>query len=412
MEANRERCSRGVKRRWDADTASAARGDNDALELGVATLAGNSVGTVAAAPGTTGRDLRARVASLARIPEREVALVLQGDATPLADDKVVVSGAADADALRSAPQPQLQMLRLQRCYAISASAEGLIRLWDVSRAQCLETLTGHTKRVQCVSVDWASRRALSGSSDGTLKLWDLDTATCAETLRDYTGDFNCVGVDWGARKALGGLSNGALAMWDLSTGACVQALHGGHHGPVQCLSVSWGARKALSGSTDGGVMLWDLDHGSRVPMQGHMVWVADVTVDPHCRYAASGSIDGMLRIWDLRTSSCVRTMRGQWSDVKCIAVDWDSWRVLSGAGAGCLKFWDVGVGRLAATLRGPGDARRDINSLSADWAAGRVLSGSGSGAMAMWDINQLECLETWKGHDTQIKCVELAQGSI
>jgi len=409
LENQRTQQNQSLKRKWDADTASAARGDGSVVELGIATLAGNSIGTVAASPGMTGAELRTRVATLANIPEREVELVLAGSTDTVSDQEVIYRTMLEADTLRTAPQPHLHMLRVQRKYAISGASDGSVRLWDAGRMEKLLSMQGHTQRVQCVSADFTARRAVSGSSDGTLRLWDLDTAAEIEALVDYTGDFHCASTDWVMRRTLGGLSNGTLAMWDLNTGGCVKALHGGHHGPVQCVDVAWGERKALSGSTDGGVMLWDLDACTGVPMQGHMVWISDVKVDPDARYAVSGSIDGMLRVWDLRSQSCVRTMQGKWSDVKCIAVHWDTGRVISGAGGGALHLWDIGSARLAHTLRSTGQ-KRDMNCISADWSTGRALSGSAAGELVMWDLDQLECLDVWQAHEAQVKCVSMVEG--
>lgn len=416
LEEDRAKSEKSLQKRWEADAARAVRGGACALELEVATLAGGMLGRVAAGPNTTGAELRARVATLARVPEREVALVMANSNSPLADDALLATTAAETAALRAAPAPQLHMLRVQRRYALSGASDGTVRLWDAGRSQCLETLTGHTDRVTCCAADFQVRRALTGSSDGTLRLWDLDTSSCVETIRDYAGDFNAVAVNWEARRALGGLSNGTLAMWDLDEGTCVQALHGGHAGPVQCVAVNWEARRALSGSVDGCVMVWDLEIGSRIPMQGHMVWVSDVAVAPEGRYACSGSIDGMLRVWDLRTNGCVRTLKGTWGDVKCLDAHWDTARVLSGAGGGALKLWDLGMGRLVETLGGTpplggaGLNRNDMTSIAVDWEASRALSGSIAGEMTIWDLETKERLETWAGHGSEIKCLALERG--
>uniref|UniRef100_A0A7S2N501 Guanine nucleotide-binding protein subunit beta-like protein n=1 Tax=Zooxanthella nutricula TaxID=1333877 RepID=A0A7S2N501_9DINO len=206
-----------------------------------------------------------------------------------------------------------------------------------------------------------------------------------------------------------------MAIWDVDAQECVKALHGGHHGPVQCVAASWGVGKALSGSMDGGVMLWDLHTGTRIPMQGHMVWVADVALDPDFRYGVSGSIDGMLRVWDFRVNSCVRTVRNRWGDVKCLAVEWDTGKVLSGNASGGLTLWDLVEGRLVGFLETAG-ACRDVSCVAADWDAGCAVTGSQAGEMAMWDLKGLECVQVWRaedpqpgGFDPEVKSIALAQ---
>merc|ERR1740129_2435627 len=128
-----------------------------------------------------------------------------------------------------------------------------------------------------------------------MKLWDLDRAICVETLPDtHMSGTNCLTVDWSSRRALSGLSDGLLALWDLDAAVCVEKLRRGHQGPVQCIAADWGRGLVLSGSTDGALLLWDLELGTHLDMQGHRVWVSGVCIDECARHAVSGSIDGML----------------------------------------------------------------------------------------------------------------------
>merc|ERR1712190_37622 len=103
-----------------------------------------------------------------------------------------------------------------------------------------------------------------------------------------------------------------------------------------------------------------------------------VAIDTRSQYAVSSSMDGMLRLWDTRTT-CVRTLKGKWDDVKCMSVNWDSWQILSGAGGGSLKLWDVRTGRLVETLQGRGGIRQDVNCIAVDWGSRCALSGSAIG---------------------------------
>lgn len=404
LEAARVKVELLVARRIDTENARASRGDPSCVELGVATLGGNSVGGVTVRPGITGAEVKSQVARIVGAPIKEVELVLAGKREPVSNEQVILNGREDIQALKAAPKPHLHMLRIRRCYAITGSSDGNVRLWDVNQKELLSDLGSHRRRVQCVAADFKSQFALTGSSDGTMKLWDVSSSSCAETIIDYMGDFNSVAVDWRNHLALGALSNGTLSMWNLRTGDCIQALHGGHHGPAQCVDVAWSRRRALSGSTDGGVMLWDLDRSTCAPTQGHMVWVSDIKVDPEFAYAVSGSIDGMLRVWDFRTNRCARTLRGGWNDVKCLSVDWSTGAVLTGAAGGCVKLWDIGAGAMVAVATS-NRSHRDTNCLSVDWAAQQAVSGSASGHASLWNLETFECKESWSAHEFHVKAV-------
>jgi len=403
LEEDRSRKSHGLQQRWDADAAMPA-----ALELGVASLGGESLGSVHVCPRTTGAELRARVSMLAKVPLQEVALVLAGASAPLEDAEAVLGPPEQAARLRG-PAPQIQLLRVQRHYALSGSSDGALRLWDVGRGTCLTSLRGHCKRVGDVAADWATRRALSGSMDGTLRLWDLDRAACVETLPDSDrAGINCLSVDWSTRRCLCGLADGLLALWDLDAASCMGKLRRVHQGPVQCVVGDWAGGRALSGSTDGALLLWRLELAAHLELQGHRVWVSGVAVDTGSRYAVSGSIDGMLRLWELGGSTCIRTLKGQWNDVKCLAVDWAAGQVLSGAAGGALKLWDLGSGRCIEAVQSQGGIRQDVNCIAADWATRRALSGSAGGELALWDLDSGSRLQVLEGEST-VKCVTMAE---
>mmetsp|Transcript_7657 Transcript_7657/g.19690 ORF Transcript_7657/g.19690 Transcript_7657/m.19690 type:complete len:113 (+) Transcript_7657:3-341(+) len=100
----------------------------------------------------------------------------------------------------------------------------------------------------------------------------------------------------------------------------------------------------------------------------------------------------MLHVWELLTfPTCIRSVKGQWNDVKCFSVNWDTWEVLSGAAGGLLKLWDLREGTVQ-TLRGsPEDGGRrfprDMNCVSVDWSSRRAVVGAADGEVRLWDLS-------------------------
>jgi GTPase SAR1 family protein len=71
-------------------------------------------------------------------------------------------------------------------YAVSASADGTVRVWDLETSTCQHILRGHTSGVLGVAYHPDGTHAVSASADRTVRVWDLATATCQHILEGHT----------------------------------------------------------------------------------------------------------------------------------------------------------------------------------------------------------------------------------
>src|SRR5262249_55648057 len=148
-------------------------------------------------------------------------------------------------------------------WALSASTDRTVKLWEVATGRCLHLLAGHADPVHAVCWSAAGRFALSGAAQflirnetervftsGQLKLWDVAAGRCLP-LFDGIGDaITCVCLSLDGRFALAGggrsvidhptgrfAQSGQLQLWDVAAGKCLTSFEG-HTGPVTsaCLS--------------------------------------------------------------------------------------------------------------------------------------------------------------------------------
>ncbi|MFN0186360.1 MAG: WD40 repeat domain-containing protein [Aquabacterium sp.] len=66
--------------------------------------------------------------------------------------------------------------------AVSASADGSVRLWDLAASSLLATWHGHEQPVHDVVVAADGRLAVTAGADGTVRVWDLDQPARADAL--------------------------------------------------------------------------------------------------------------------------------------------------------------------------------------------------------------------------------------
>lgn len=75
---------------------------------------------------------------------------------------------------------------------------------------------GHTAEVRDIALTADGKLAVSASADGTLKGWDLTTGTTLWTLRGHAGPVNACAVTADGKRVLSGADDGTLLVWDVT----------------------------------------------------------------------------------------------------------------------------------------------------------------------------------------------------
>ncbi|OAX77914.1 hypothetical protein ACJ72_07782 [Emergomyces africanus] len=77
-------------------------------------------------------------------------------------------------------------------YAISASLDDTLRLWNTASGACERVNFCHTKGIWALAVD--GLRAVSGAGDSVAKVWDVVTGDCVRTVTGHTAPVTCVAL--------------------------------------------------------------------------------------------------------------------------------------------------------------------------------------------------------------------------
>jgi WD40 repeat protein/serine/threonine protein kinase len=301
-------------------------------------------------------------------------------------------------------------------HALSGSADGTLKLWNVPTGHCLRNFPEQTHGVTSVCVSENGSYVLSGGTDGTLALWELATGRCLRTFQGHTDVVTSASLSSNGRQALSGSADRTLRLWDLATGRCLRTF-AGHQDQVHSVSLSPDGRSALSGSAQfllrkesekllstGQLKLWETATGRCLASLGPTSAVAAVCLSTDGRYALSGggqlmiqnqtgtlSQSSQFHLWELATGECLRTFEGHRDLVTTLCLSYDGRYVLSGSSDRTVKLWQLASGQCVRTFVGHTDTVTSV-SLSAD---GRyALSGSSDGTLKLWILD-------WELEDNQ-----------
>jgi WD40 repeat protein len=70
---------------------------------------------------------------------------------------------------------------------VTAGSNHGVKVWDMKRRICMQTLSGHASTVTCVAINAKDEQLASVSEKGTLCLHNLNSGTRVAQLRDPDG---------------------------------------------------------------------------------------------------------------------------------------------------------------------------------------------------------------------------------
>lgn len=287
-------------------------------------------------------------------------------------------------------------------YALSASDDSTVRLWNVSSGVCEGLLEGHAGSVRSVAYAPSGNAALSGSDDGTARVWDLASGRCLTILHGHTDRVSSAAYHPNGTQALTGSDDGTVRVWDLTNGSCQAVLHG-HAGRVSSTAYHPDGTHALSGSDDTTIRAWNLDaHTCERILEGHAKTVRHVAYHPNGRQALSASDDNTVHLWDLAKGTCERVLQGHTGTVWSVACHPDGTQVLSASEDETVRVWDLTNGTCQRILRnhtGP------VRAVAYSPHATEALSASADMSVRVWELASGKCERVFEGHTGTVSSV-------
>jgi WD40 repeat protein len=290
-------------------------------------------------------------------------------------------------------------------FALSASEDKTLKLWDTATKKEIRTLTGHQGEVYAAAFSPDGRLAVSGSEDGTVRLWSVTSGKEICTFSGHGEAVYAVAFSPDGRFALSGGANGTLKLWDVAT-----------------VRESWDLQSVarfLNGLTQAsllghlGNLAW-IEAAQRemprieIPSAGHTfagngkAAVNSIAFAPNGNQALSGSADGTLRLWDVDNGKLLRSWEGGQGGVYSVALSPDGQQALSGGFEPVLKLWNVSGGRLIRSWQG---VQGPIYSVAFSPDGRHALTGGYDKTVRLWDLTGTMDAQSWPSHNEPVAAV-------
>ncbi|MBD2610955.1 ribosome assembly protein 4 [Nostoc punctiforme FACHB-252] len=283
----------------------------------------------------------------------------------------------------------------------SAGDDNTIKIWDVSSGQLLKTLKGHSDRVFSVAYSPNGQQLASASVDNTIKIWDVSSGKLLKFLKGHSKGVTSVAYSPNGQQLASASVDKTIKIWDVSSGKLLKSLKG-HSKGVTSVAYSPNGQQLASASVDNTIKIWDVSSGKLLKfLKGHSDRVNSVAYSPNGQQLASASDDNTIKIWDVSSGQLVKTLPGR-DRVNSVAYSPNGQQLASASVDNTIKIWDVSSGQLLKTL--PGHSSW-VFSVAYSPNGQQLASASDDKTIKIWDVSSGKPLKSLKGHSRGVTSV-------
>ncbi len=157
----------------------------------------------------------------------------------------------------------------------------------------------------------------------------------------------------------------------------------------------------VSGDETGKVVVWDVQNQKASTLDdAHLGDILSAAFSPDGKYFATASKDRTIKIWDAVSLTALQTLKGHGSYVLDIDFSPDSKYLASVGSDNLLAVWDVETGDKIDEKKN--SHFRAVNQVSYSPDGKHLYTASSDTLIKIWDSENLECLNTLKGHNSEI----------
>ncbi len=181
---------------------------------------------------------------------------------------------------------------------ISGSWDNSLKMWDIASGEELHTFTGHKHMVLDVAVSENGRVALSVGLDQTLRVWNIKQYGEVGGRKGFMPSSNAVAISPDGKTAVMDIHK-TVRLWNIAKEKEMQ-IYRGHFHLISSLLFLPDGDMFLSGSFDHTVRAWDIKAIQTIHIfKGHKDRVNDIAITKDGRYLATVSEDRTLKVWNL-----------------------------------------------------------------------------------------------------------------
>lgn len=221
----------------------------------------------------------------------------------------------------------------------------------------------------------------TASADKIVRLWDLKTFKVVHQLKGHAGFIRTVVFSPdGKLLASAGNDKGAF-LWDVATGKRIREI-GTHNKHLRRVAFSPDGKTLAISDFDEHIGLWEVATGKKIHFfRAHPRVAYGIAFSPDGKILASvGDHEGAIRLWDVRTAKQIRSWRSESRCIYSVAFSPDG-RLLATGDTKRVRIWSVDTGKQLHEL--PHGHQIGVLEFSPDGRT--LLTANYGGTVHLWE---------------------------
>ncbi|EGG06958.1 uncharacterized protein MELLADRAFT_35901 [Melampsora larici-populina 98AG31] len=197
---------------------------------------------------------------------------------------------------------------------VTGGDDGKVKVWNANSGFCYVTFTEHQSAISAVEFAKQGSVIFSASLDGTIRAFDLSRYRNFKTFTSPTPvQFTALAVDPSGEVVVGGGTGEGfeIFVWSVQTGKLVDIMSG-HEGPISALAFSPLGDKIVSISWDKTLRIWEM-YGRKTTVEPFQLPSDGLAVAfrPDGLEIAASTLDGQIAFFDVINGSQKSLIEGR-----------------------------------------------------------------------------------------------------